>query len=106
MRINKNYWLAASGAPAEEKTGVAGCSECDRLWKESYGDLEEYLRILTERNAARKRQDHDLVEAFEPIESESLAKCQNAQRAILDHAVTHLLEKISEGVESTELLPQ
>jgi hypothetical protein len=97
MRMNNTYWLATSGASAEQ-TAVARCCECDALWKERRDALEEYLKILAERNAGRKRQDHDLVEAFEAIENESLEKCQNAQQAIIDHAVTHIFEN--------ELLPQ
>jgi hypothetical protein len=94
------------------QTAVARCSECDGLRKACSAALGEYIRILAERSAARKRRDHDLVEAFEEIETESLAKCQNAQQAIFDHEVTHVLEKVGETckvnaaevIEATELL--
>ncbi len=87
---------------------VASCNECDAVWKECNDALEEYLRIIAERNAARERQDHDLVEAFEPIENESLERCQNARQAIFNHEVTHIMNKtgknLPEGVLATELL--
>jgi predicted metal-binding protein len=89
MQINKKYWLVASD-PASEGT-MTQCPECNDLWKECDDALVEYLRILAERDAARKRQDHDLVEAFEEMESESLEKCYNAQQAIFDHAVSSVL---------------
>src|SRR5258708_3743910 len=80
------------------------CDECDVLWKESSDALDEYLRIIAERTAARKRQDHDVVEAFEPIENESLERCQNARQAIFNHEVTHIIENVgqssSEGLAS------
>ena len=93
---------------ASAQSAVARCNECDSLWKESSDALQEYLRIITERNAARERQDHDLVEAFEPIENESLERCQNARQAIFSHEVTHIMTKtgknLPEGVLATELL--
>lgn len=84
---------------------AAKCSECDGLRKECSVALGEYIRILAERSAARKRRDHDLVEAFEEIETESLEKCHNAQQAILDHEVTHILENVGE-LDPTALLSQ
>ena len=93
---------------ASAQRDVAECNKCDNLWKESNDAIQEYLRIIAERNAARQRQDHDLVEAFEPIESESLARCQNARQAIFDHEVTHIMTKtgknLPEVVLATELL--
>jgi hypothetical protein len=94
------------------QTAVARCSECDRLWKDCCDALEEYLKIIAERNAARKREDHDLVEAFAGIESDSLEKCKNAQRAIFDHKAKHNLDLAGtdckanspDGVLATELL--
>jgi hypothetical protein len=89
------------------QAAAARCSECDGLRKECSAALGEYIRILAERGAARKRRDHDLVEAFEEIETESLEKCRNAQQAILDHEVTHILDcnaNSAEGIETTELL--
>ena len=74
------------------QTAAARCSQCDGLRKECSAALGEYIRILAERNAARKRRDHDLVEAFEDIESESLERCHNAQQAIFDHELTHILD--------------
>ena len=74
------------------QTAAARCSQCDGLRKECSAALGEYIRILAERNAARKRRDHDLVEAFEDIESESLQRCHNAQQAIFDHELTHILD--------------
>jgi hypothetical protein len=76
------------------QAAVARCSQCDGLWKECNDALEEYLKILAERDAARKREDHDLVEAFEPIENESLEKCQATRQAIVAHEVTHILQKV------------
>ena len=72
-------------------TPATKCSTCDSLREECSAALGEYVRILAERNAARKRRDHDLVEAFEDIESESLQKCHNTQQAIFDHELTHIL---------------
>jgi thymidylate kinase len=89
------------------QTPSAGCSECQDLRKECSAALGEYLRILAERNAARKRRDHDLVEAFEEIENESQERCRNAQQAILDHESMHILDynaNSAEGIETTELL--
>ena len=94
------------------QTAAARCSECDCLRKECSAALSEYIRILAERTAARKRRDQDLVEAFEEIETESLEKCRNAQQAILDHEVAHVLEKVGEdykansaaGIAAAELL--
>jgi hypothetical protein len=88
------------------QSAVERCYECDRLWKECNEALEEYLNVLAERNAARKREDHDLVEAFEGIENDSLEKCQNARQAILDHETTHTLEEAGEEILATELLTQ
>ena len=85
------------------QTAVARCSTCDGLRKECSAVLGEYIRILAERNAARKRRDYDLVEAFEEIENESLEKCHNAQQAIFDHELTHILDS-AEGIETRELL--
>lgn len=79
---------------SDEQTAAVRCSECDGLWRERSDALEEYLRILGERDAARTRRDHDLVEAFEEIENESLERCQNAQQAICDHEIAHLLENV------------
>ena len=73
---------------------AAKCSECDDLRKDCSVALGEYIRILAERNAARKRRDHDLVEAFEDIENEALEKCQNARRAISDHECTHVFGRV------------
>ncbi len=78
------------------QTAAPRCSECDGLRKECSAALGEYIRILAERGAARKRRDHDLVEAFEEIEAESLEKCRKAQQAIFDHEVMHTLEKVAE----------
>ena len=85
-------------------SAVERCWECDRLWKDCNEALEEYLNVLAERNAARKRKDLDLVEAFEGIENDSLAKCQNARQAILDHETTHNLEGAGKEILATELL--
>ena len=88
---------------------AAKCSECEDLRKECSVALGEYIRILAERNAARKRRDHDLVEAFEDIESESLQRCHNAQQAIFDHELTHILDcnaNSAEAIETTALLSQ
>jgi hypothetical protein len=84
------------------------CSECDGLWKDCCDALEEYLKIIAQRNAARKRQDDDLVEAFEGIENDSLEKCKNAQRAIFDHKAAHDLERAGKDckVLAAELLAQ
>ena len=71
------------------QTVVARCSQCDRLWQESNDALEAYLSALAEREAGRKRQDRDLVEALEAIQNDSLEKCQKARRAIGDHEATH-----------------
>jgi hypothetical protein len=76
------------------QTAAARCSECDGLREKWSAALGEYLRILAERNAARKRHDYDLVEAFEDIENESLEKCHNAQQAIVDHEGSHNLHKV------------
>ena len=73
---------------------AARCTECEDLRKECSVALGEYIRILAERNAARKRRDHDLVEAFEDIENEALEKCQNARQAISDHETTHEMERV------------
>ena len=70
------------------------CTECEHLRKECSVALGEYIRILAERNAARKRRDHDLVEAFEDLENEALEKCQNARQAISDHESTHGMERV------------
>jgi hypothetical protein len=89
------------------QTAAARCSKCDGLRKECSAALGEYIRILAERSAARKRRDHDLVEAFEEIETESLERCQNAQQAIVDHEAIHILDwtaNLSDGIEITELL--
>jgi hypothetical protein len=89
------------------QTDAARCSKCDGLRKECSAVLGEYIRILAERNAARKRRDYDLVEEFEEIENESLAKCHNAQQAIFDHEVTHILDcnaNSAEAIETTALL--
>ena len=67
----------------------ARCRQCDHFWKESNDALEEYLSVLAQREAGRKRQDQDLVEAFEAIENDSREKCQNAWQAIVDHEATH-----------------
>jgi predicted metal-binding protein len=100
---------------ASAQTAVASCGgECDRLWKECNEALEEYLNVLAERNAARKRLDHDLVEAFEDIENDSLEKCQNARKAIFEHENPHILDQVGkdcqadspEEVLATELLAQ
>jgi hypothetical protein len=96
------------------QTGIARCGECGRLWKECNEALEEYLSILAARDAARKRQDHDLVEAFEGIENDSLEKCENARLAIFAHEAGHLLEPAGkecqanspEAILATELLTQ
>jgi hypothetical protein len=96
------------------QTGIARCGECGRLWKECNEALEEYLSILAERDAARKRQDHDLVEAFEGIENDSVEKCENARLAIFAHEARHILESAvkdyqansPEGILATELLAQ
>jgi hypothetical protein len=69
------------------QSAAARCDECDNLWDENSDALDEYLRIIAERNAARKPQDDDLVEAFERIEKESFERCQNAQQAIFNHEV-------------------
>jgi hypothetical protein len=102
------------GKSAEEDVMTTGCGECGRLWKECNEALGEYLSILAERDAARKRQDHDLVEAFEGIENDSLEKCENTRLAIFGHEAGHLLEPAGkecqanapEGVLATELLAQ
>jgi hypothetical protein len=89
------------------QTATARCSECDGLRKECSAALGEYIRILAERNAARKRRDHDLVEAFEEIETESLERCHKAQQAIVDHEATHLVHcntNSAEEIKETELL--
>jgi hypothetical protein len=89
------------------QTAAARCSQCNGLRKECSAALGEYIRILAERNAARKRRDHDLVEAFEDIESESLQRCHNAQQAISDHELTHILDcnsNSAEAIETTALL--
>jgi len=93
---------------------TAGCGECGRLWKECNEALEEYLSILAERDAARKRQDHDVVEAFEGIETDSLEKCETARLAIFAHQARHILGPAEkdcqasppEGILATELLAQ
>jgi hypothetical protein len=72
----------------------ARCSECDGLRKKCSDALAELLRILAERDAARKRQDHDLVEAFEEIETESLERCEKASQAVYNHEVTHIFEDV------------
>ena len=86
---------------------MMGCSECESLRRECSAALAEYIRIFAERNAARKRRDHDLVEAFEEIESESVEKCHRTQRAIVDHEATHVVcnATSAEAIEVTELLP-
>ena len=81
------------------------CDECEVLWKESSDAVDEYLRIIAERSAARERQDHDVVEAFEAIENESLERCQNARQAIFNHEVTHIIENVGQN-SSEELAPQ
>jgi hypothetical protein len=89
------------------QTSATRCSKCDSLRKECSAALGEYIRILAERGAARKRRDHDLVEAFEEIETESLQKCHNAQQAISDHEFTHILRcdaNSAERIEETKLL--
>jgi hypothetical protein len=76
--------------------------------------LEEYLSILAARDAARKRDDYDLVEAFEDIENDSLEKCENARLAIFAHEAGHILEPAGkdcqanspDGILATELLAQ
>ena len=73
---------------------AAKCSECEDLRKECSVALGEYIRILAERNAARKRRDHDLVEAFEDIENDALENCQNARQAISDHERAHGLQRV------------
>ena len=93
---------------------TAGCGECGRLWEECNVALDEYLSILAERGAARKRRDHDLVEAFEDIENDSLEKCENTRLAIFSHEAEHLLASVGkdcqvnspEGILATELLAQ
>jgi hypothetical protein len=93
---------------------TAGCGECGRLWKECNEALEEYLSILAARDAARKRHDHDLVEAFEGIENDSLEKCENGRLAIFGHEAGHILDPAGkdcqanspEGILATELLAQ
>jgi hypothetical protein len=117
MRMNENYWLnvqqgGAGTAMAPARTAAPVCSDCDSLWTECFEALGEYLRILAERDAARKRQDYDTVEAFEEIENESLKRCANARQAISSHEVAHLWEKVREdcganatdGMKTTELL--
>jgi hypothetical protein len=96
------------------QAGGGRCGECGRLWKECNDALDEYLSILAERAAARKRQDHDLVEAFEGIESDWLEKCENSRLAIFAHESGHILEPAGkrrqssspEEILATELLPQ
>jgi hypothetical protein len=96
------------------QAGVARCGECSRLWKECNEALDEYLQVLAERDAARKRQDYDLVEAFEDIENDCLEKCTNARLAIFAHEAGHILEPAGkecpanspEGILATELLAQ
>ena len=100
------------GKSAEEDVMTTGCGECGRLWKECNEALGEYLSILAERDAARKRKDHDLVEAFEGIENDSLEKCENTRLAIFGHEARHIMEPAGkecqanapEGVLATELL--
>ena len=99
-QIGQMGW-AVSGAQAGTMMGYAEtaatrCRKCDGLRRECSAVLGEYLRILAERNAARKRRDYDLVEAFEDIESDYLEKCHNARQAIFDHEGTHILEKAGE----------
>src|SRR5579859_3988719 len=115
MQVNKNHGLAVSGAPAQETTmgcepaAAARCSKCQDLQRECSAALREHLGILAGRDAARKRRDQDLVEAFEDIENESLEKWNNARQAIVDHEVTHILERKAhsvEGIESLALLSQ
>jgi len=106
--------MTAGTMMALAQIGVARCTECGRLWKECNTALEEYLHVLAERDAARKRQDHDLVEAFEDIENDCLEKCTNARLAIFGHEAGHLLEPAGkecqadspEGILATELLAQ
>jgi hypothetical protein len=94
------------------QTAAARCRECDGLWRERSDALEEYLRILAERDAARKRRDHELVEAFEAIENESMERCYKAQQAVFNHEITHLSHKVGEDcransaeeMEATEFL--
>ena len=76
------------------QTAAARCSQCDGLRKECSAALGEYIRILAERNAARKRRDHDLVEAFEDIESESL---QRAARRTTTRTARGPAERDSQG---------
>ncbi len=107
MQVKENDWLGVqhpSSMSAITSPRTAGrCQECDNLWKESFDALGEHLRILAERDAARKRKDHDLVEAFEEIEKESVERCESARDAISNHEVTHLLENLKEGAEAPEL---
>jgi hypothetical protein len=88
------------------QTAAARCSTCDYLRKECSAALGEYLRVLAERNAARKRRDHDLVEAFEEIENESSEKCQNARQAISDHEDAHILEKVVQRSKPKTEMPR
>lgn len=117
MRMNENYSLSvqqggAGTAMASARTAASRCTDCDSLWIECFEALGEYLRILAERDAARKRQDFDTVEAFEEIESESLKRCANARQAMSSHEVAHLWENVrddcgadaKEGMAATELL--
>ena len=88
-------------------TGVIKCEACAVLWKECSDALQEYLRIIAERSAARDREDYDVVEAFEAIESESLERCQNARQAIFNHEVTHIIENVGQNSSkklATEML--
>jgi hypothetical protein len=91
------------------QTAVATCSECDGLWKECNDALEEYLKTLVGRNAARERRDYDLVEAYEAIETESLERCQKARQAIAAHEAAHILNEVRKnlpkGILATELHP-
>jgi hypothetical protein len=106
--------MTAGTLMALAQIGVARCSECGRLWKECNEALEEYLFVLAARDAARKRQDHDLVEAFEGIENDSLEKCVNARLSIFAHEARHILEPAGkdyqanspERILATELLAQ
>jgi hypothetical protein len=88
------------------QTPTGRCSQCDSLRRECSVTLGEYLRILAERNAARKRRDHDLVEAFEDIENEAIEKCQKTRQAIFDHEAAHILERVhsADEMEPAELL--
>jgi hypothetical protein len=85
------------------RVAAPSCSKCESLWKECFDALSEFLRILAERDAARARQDHDLVEAFEEIQNESLERCESARQAVSNHEVTHFWESARDdyGAQAT-----